>query len=66
MGEELLFLPPLAGGSQREGDSVEFHPHLASPVKGEEMACHYELSIGHCELHNRNPGVLQDDRAQHL
>jgi len=29
--------PPLMGGDKGEGEQTEYHPHLTSPIKGEEL-----------------------------
>jgi len=29
--------PPLMGGDKGEGEQTFYHPHLTSPIKGEEL-----------------------------
>jgi len=30
---------PLMGGDKGEGEQTSYHPHLTSPIKGEELYC---------------------------
>jgi hypothetical protein len=46
--------PPLMGGEKGEGEQTFCHPHLASPIKGEELcgnpaASYRKLSIKGCK-----------------